>query len=149
MTNGNYVVSSRYWKNGSADDAGAVTWGDGTIGVSGEISSTNSLVGSQGYDILGSPGITALSNGNYVVNSMYWDNGGTTDSGAITWDFGTSGISGTINGTNSVLGTAVSGGANMVFDYDEANKQLVVGRPSDNIVTLFRLPYLYLPIVKQ
>jgi len=149
LTNGNYVVSSRYWKNGSADDAGAVTWGDGTIGVSGEISSTNSLVGSQGYDILGSPGITALSNGNYVVNSMYWDNGGTTDSGAITWDFGTSGISGTINGTNSVLGTAVSGGANMVFDYDEANKQLVVGRPSDNIVTLFRLPYLYLPIVKQ
>ena len=27
LSNGNYVVSSPWWNNGAADDAGAVTWG--------------------------------------------------------------------------------------------------------------------------
>ena len=30
----------------------------------------------------------------------------------------------------------------MVFDYDGVNQQLVVGRPYDNVVTLFRLTYV-------
>ncbi len=45
LTNGNYVVSSPYWDNGTVTDAGAVTWGSGTAGVSGVVSSANSLVG--------------------------------------------------------------------------------------------------------
>ena len=38
LTNGNYVVSSLLWDNGAAADAGAVTWGNGTSGVSGAVS---------------------------------------------------------------------------------------------------------------
>ena len=35
LSNGNYVVSSPNWTNGAAANAGAVTWGSGTAGVSG------------------------------------------------------------------------------------------------------------------
>ena len=45
LANGNYVVSSRLWNNGAATDAGAVTFGNGTTGVSGAVSAANSLVG--------------------------------------------------------------------------------------------------------
>src|SRR5262249_54822550 len=46
LPNGNYVVSSPDWDNGAAVDAGAVTFGDGTRGVTGIVSAANSLVGS-------------------------------------------------------------------------------------------------------
>ena len=60
LGNGNYVVSSNYWANGSATNAGAVTWGSGTAGVTGAVSPANSLVGSQANDSVGYGGITAL-----------------------------------------------------------------------------------------
>jgi len=41
LTNGNYVVLGLHW-NG---DRGAVTWGDGTVGITGDVDDTNSLVG--------------------------------------------------------------------------------------------------------
>ena len=50
LSNGNYVVRSAYWDNGAATNAGAVTWGSGTTGVSGVVSSSNSLVGSTSND---------------------------------------------------------------------------------------------------
>ena len=75
LSNGNYVVSSPDWTNGAAADAGAVTWGSGTAGVSGAVSATNSLVGSTANDQVGGGGVTALSNGNYVVSSPNWTNG--------------------------------------------------------------------------
>ena len=53
LSNGNYVVSSPDWTNGAAADAGAVTWGSGTAGVSGPVSATNSLVGSTADDSVG------------------------------------------------------------------------------------------------
>jgi hypothetical protein len=106
LSNGNYVVSSPYWNNGSATDAGAATWGDGTVGVSGVVSSTNSLVGSTAGDQVGS-GVTALSNGNYVVRSRYWDNDGVTDAGAVTWGNGATGTSGVVSSTNSLVGSTV------------------------------------------
>ena len=38
----------------------------------------------------------------------------------------------------------------MVFQYDGTNRQLVVGSPSDNMVTLFNLKsYLFLPVVRK
>ena len=43
------------------------TWGSGTTGVSGAVSAANSLVGTTANDFVGSFGVTALSNGNYVV----------------------------------------------------------------------------------
>jgi len=106
LANGNYVVTSFYWDNGTIADAGAVTFGDGSSGVSGLISETNSLVGSSAYDNLGFQGVTALSNGNYVVTSSYWDNNTATDAGAVTFGEGTSGVTGVVSDTNSLVGVS-------------------------------------------
>ena len=73
LSNGNYVVGSTFWDNGTITNAGAVTWGNGTTGVSGAVSATNSLVGSKANDQVGSGGITALTNSNYVVRSPSFD----------------------------------------------------------------------------
>src|SRR5262249_1500879 len=67
LSNGNYVVRSPVWSG----QRGAVTWGSGTVGVSGAVSDANSLVGSNPGDQVGYFGITALSNGNYLVVSAY------------------------------------------------------------------------------
>src|SRR6516164_7275313 len=41
LSNGNYVVASPDWSN----HRGAVTWGDGTMGITGFVDETNSLIG--------------------------------------------------------------------------------------------------------
>jgi len=105
LTNGNYVVASGYWDNGSIVDAGAATWGNGSTGISGTISSTNSLIGSTANDGVGNFGITTLTNGNYVVSSYYWDNGTIADAGAVTWGNGSTGISGIVSTINSLTGS--------------------------------------------
>ena len=73
----------------------------------------NSLVGSTANDNVGSVdtgygpygGVTALSNGNYVVSSPDWTNGAAADAGAVTWGSGTAGVSGAVSATNSLVGT--------------------------------------------
>ena len=105
LSNGNYVVGSPNWNNGLAAQAGAVTWGNGTTGISGAVSAANSLVGTTFGDMVGSNGITPLSNGNYVVSSMYWNNGAATQAGAVTWGNGTTGITGAVSAANSLVGT--------------------------------------------
>jgi len=157
LPNGNYVVHSPFWDNGTAVQAGAVTWGSGVTGITGTVSAANSLVGSQAYDWVGgidSPGgwVVALSNGNYVVRSPWCDNGAAADAGAVTWGNGTTGIAGVVSAANSVLGTAPGGFESQNYAYDYANEQLVVGRPADNIVTLWPHPELpvhrvFLPMV--
>ncbi len=136
LSNGNYVVSSYQW-NG---DAGAVTWGNGTTGSSGQVSAVNSLAGSQdgglrGY--LGSPLITPLANGNYVVTSTSRANGTVADAGAVSLGLGATGTTGYLSPANSVLGTAAYGGDSMIFGYQAALDQLVVAHKMDNAVTLF------------
>ena len=148
LSNGNYVVRSINWDNGAATDAGAVTWGNGKTGTSGVVSEANSLVGSSTSDQVSDA--AALSNGNYVVHSINWDNGASVNAGAVTWGSGVTGVAGPIMAENSVRGTAENGGGSMRWAYDGANRQLVVGRPADNIVTLFRLPPVYpalLPVI--
>ena len=108
LTNGNYVVISNNWNNGAVADAGAVTWGSGTTGVVGAISAANSLVGTTASDAIGNPGVTALSNGNYVVRSFVWDNGAAVDAGAVTWGSGTTGVVGAVSAANSLVGTTAS-----------------------------------------
>ncbi len=104
LTNGNYVVGSPHWDNGTAIDVGAVTWGDGAAGTVGTISVSNSLVGSAVND--GALyNITALSNGNYVVGSPNWDNGTLIDAGAVTWGDGVTGTVGTTGASNSLIGS--------------------------------------------
>ncbi|MFN8440810.1 MAG: hypothetical protein U0175_08580 [Caldilineaceae bacterium] len=89
LGNGNYVVSNPGWNS----RRGAVTWGNGATGVSGEVSSSNSLVGSTSFfDQVGfSTWISMVdlynsgnkaSNGNYVVRSPGWPHGNVTNAGA-------------------------------------------------------------------
>jgi hypothetical protein len=106
LANGNYLVSSGEWDNGGIADAGAVTLGSGSAGVSGVVSAANSLVGSSTDERVGFfNGPVALSNGNYVVCTPRWDNGSLQDVGAATFGSGTSGIVGTVSPANSLVGT--------------------------------------------
>jgi Repeat of unknown function (DUF5650)/Secretion system C-terminal sorting domain len=137
LTNGNYLVKSPAWDNGSATDAGAITWGNGTIGISGIVSNSNSLVGSTTNDSIGSTEASTLSNGDYLVYTPNWDNGITSDAGAVSWGNGSIGLSGIITSCNSVMGTAASGGASWTYSFNSFYDYLMVGRPSDNIVSIY------------
>jgi len=108
LSNGNYVVESLVWDNGAVSNAGAVTWGNGATGVNGAVSAANSLVGTTASDQVGSGGVTALSNGNYVVESLVWDNGAVSNAGAVTWGNGTTGVSGVVSAANSLVGSTAS-----------------------------------------
>jgi hypothetical protein len=108
LTNGNYVVRSRLWDNGTAADAGAVTFGNGNSGISGVVSAANSLVGDSPNDHVGDSSVTALTNGNYVVGSQFWDNGTTANAGAATFGDGTTGISGVVSAANSLVGATTT-----------------------------------------
>ena len=134
LANGNYVVISTNWANGMATAAGAVTWGSGTTGISGTVSSANSLVGSTAGDVVGSDGVTALASGNYVVSSTNWTNGMATCAGAVTWGSGTAGVSGVVSSTNSLVGSTandqVGYGGNGVTAL--ANGNYVVDSPNWN-----------------
>ncbi len=103
LTNGNYVVTSRFWNNGAVSDVGAATWGNGTTGITGPVSAANSLVGVTANDQVGFA--TALKNGHYVVRAFLWDNASAVDAGAVTWGNGTTGIVGPVTAANSFVGT--------------------------------------------
>jgi hypothetical protein len=134
LSNGNYVVSSSSWGN----LLGAVTLGSGASGITGTISPSNSLVGSATTERVGNGGVTALPNGDYVVLSTESDNGAIINAGAVSYLSGTSiGEGNTITPSNSVLGGMANAGYSMNFSFDVINNQLVVGRPFENIVTLF------------
>ena len=152
LANGNYVVVSPVCDNGAIEAAGAVTWGNGTTGTTGPVSSVNSLVGTTAGDQVGSnpfsTHITTHADGNYTVHSPYWQNTGLPNAGAVTLGLGNGGTVGAVSSANSVLGTiagddgmmmmgAPSGGFVLSHSYDPAKSQLVVGRPDSNIVTRF------------
>ena len=139
LTNGNYVVASRNWANGSATNAGAVTWGNGAGGVKGLLSADNSLVGSRTGDFVGSGGVTVLTNGNYVVNSPNWANGSASFAGAVTWGSGTAVLNGTISDLNSLIGSRTndqvgSGGITVL-----TNGNYVVNSPNWSSATATRV----------
>jgi hypothetical protein len=137
LTDGNYAVPSPSWNN----TMGAVTWGNATIGTVGVVGTANSLTGS----IAGSYGdqvgmyVVAVANGNYVVVSPNWN----YKAGATTLVHGKGPYSGAVNARNSVVGQLLSNGAPNypngapTFGYDAARDHLIVGRPYDNIVTVF------------
>ncbi len=105
LTNGNYVIKSSHYRNGAATDAGAVTFGNANTGVAGTVSSGNSLVGSSTNDLVGSEfSVTALSNGNYVVGAPGWSRPGAASVGAATWGSGTTGVTGAVSSSNSLVG---------------------------------------------
>lgn len=134
LSNGNYVIASQYWSG----DIGAVTWGSGNGGTIGVVSSSNSIAGIGRDDQVGSGGVTAYSNGNYVIWSPQWKN-----MGAVTLRRGTDYQSDKITAQNSVLGIVAGGGSSMTYDYDVGHDQLVVGRPVENVVTIFKAEELF------
>ena len=75
LADGNYVVVSPFWNN----NEGAATWGNGTTGVTGTITTANSLIGCG--DRSGGAMVTPLTNGNYVVSNSQWNGG----EGEVTW----------------------------------------------------------------
>ena len=105
LTNGNYVVASPYWDNGSLDSAGAVTWCSGIVETVGVVSAANSLVGGSAKDQVGAYQPVALTNGNYVVSSPAWKNGNAENAGAVTWGNGATGTVGLVSLANSLVGT--------------------------------------------
>jgi filamentous hemagglutinin family protein len=75
----------------------------------------STLFGTTANDQVGNDFITLLSNGNYVVRSLGWDNGAFADAGAATWGNGLTGVVGAVSAANSLVGT-------------RANDSLVVSR---------------------
>src|SRR5260370_612033 len=59
------------------------------------------VVGSAGDEVVYN-GVTALSNGNYVVSSAFWNG----NRGAATWGSGSTGVSGTVSASNSLVGSS-------------------------------------------
>ncbi|MFD2717124.1 hypothetical protein ACFST9_00255 [Hymenobacter monticola] len=118
LPNGHYVVSSPYWHNGAAANAGAVTWGNGNTGIRGVVSAANSLVGTHPNDQVGnnSPdnntsdyvdntSVRVLTNGHYVVSSPNWRNRAAPQAGAVTWGNGATGVRGAVSAANSLVGS--------------------------------------------
>jgi hypothetical protein len=132
LPSGHYLVRSAYWDNGTTVDAGAVTFGSGRSGVTGPVSPDNSLVGSSNFDVVGLFLVKVLANGNYVVVSPNWSNGGLTSAGAATFARGTTGVTGVISAANSLVGGTAfdSVGAAGLTELSTAN--FVVGSPEWN-----------------
>ncbi len=122
LTNGNYVVSSSFWQNPNGS-GGAVTWGNGLGGTVGPVSAANSLVGDVDSGEIG-PAVTALTDGNYVVDSPGWQNAG-DPVGAVTWGNGSSGTVGLVSMANSLTGSTT---------FDEVGSGGVQALPGGNYV---------------
>lgn len=128
LSNGHYVVGSPDWENAGVAKVGAVTWCSGVTTTSAVVSVTNSLIGSSQNDRVGSGGALALSNGNYVVQSPLWRNGGVA-AGAATWRSGTAASAGVVAGTNSYVGTSAADAVGALA-YALTNGNYVLASPS-------------------
>jgi trimeric autotransporter adhesin len=131
LKNGNYVVNSPSWTNGTAANSGAVTWGNGATGVTGIVSAANSLIGTTAGDEIGEYGVWPLSNGNYVVDSNRWDNGAVVDAGAVTWGNGTTGVVGAVSAVNSLVGSTND---DRVGDYNFGSTGLITSPDGSYLV---------------
>ena len=96
---GNILLGSPSWNS----SAGALTTFNTTTGVSGTVSSANSLVGATANDRIGSSG-TIVAGTKIAILSPHWSNAGQADAGAITWADPTTGITGVVSAANSLVG---------------------------------------------
>lgn len=138
---GAYAVGSRFWDMAPHSDAGAVTWCHAGACI-GTVAAGNSLVGEVSVDRVGRD-LHSTGAGHYVVNSDLWDNGATSNAGAITLASAGFPLVGTIEPWNSVAGSAANGGYGLNWDFDPSGARLLVGRPSDNLVTLFIMDQIF------
>lgn len=97
LPNGNLIVTDPlYDAPGPIADVGAVHLYNGST-----LALIASLTGDTANDRVGNLGVTVLPNGNYVVCSSLW---GLIDEGAVTFCNGTTGCSGAVSGSNSLIG---------------------------------------------
>lgn len=116
LANGHYAVAIPAWDAVGTPDVGAVLWGDGAATTAGEVTAAIARVGSTAGDMIGSGGLRALANGDFVGLSPLWDNGTIVDAGAATRFDGTGATDGEISTADSLFGSHLddrvgSGGA--------------------------------------
>ena len=150
LDNGNFLLRNPFWDNGQVVDAGAVTLVDGTTGIVGEVSATNSLIGATAGDQIGfmrSGGngvlfdtVRPLPGGGYVIASPAWDNGGIVDTGAITIGDGSSALPSMISADNSTLGNMERQFLGREFYVDESKGVVFVRDLANNALTLVTAP---------
>lgn len=106
LFNGKSIVFSPNW----GGTMGAVTWFDNATGRTGNVDSTNSLVGATAGDRVGSAGYQNLGNNLVAIRSPNWNNGGTAAlAGAVTWVDALSGPTpGLVSAANSLVGSHAS-----------------------------------------
>jgi hypothetical protein len=105
LANGHYAVASPNWDRGTIVDAGAVAWGNGASGSQGPLDVTVAMVGSKAQDQVGSGGLVALDNGNFIALSPRWDDGQGIDLGAASWLSGSGASIGPLNGIAALRGS--------------------------------------------
>ncbi len=105
LTNGNYVVSSHSLGQRCGDRCRCGDVGERDYGRERRGLQRQQPRRLHANDQVGRFGVTALTNGNYVVSSP-WDNGAVTDAGAVTWGSGTTGSVAWSPGANSLVGSA-------------------------------------------
>lgn len=125
LADGNYVISSPLWFDGNVKNIGAVTWFDASKRITGrgKINRSNSIVGTQELDRVGS-GLLPLKNGNYVILSSFWNYGNVKMAGAATLIRKKGPVSGVVTPENSVHG---------IHDTDRVGKE-AVEMPNSNYV---------------
>lgn len=123
LSNGNYVISSPSDDVLGIANAGSVRLIDGTTGQ--QIGSA--LSGDIADDFMGDPGVTALSNGHYVVASSRDNEAGIMDAGSVRL----------LNGTSAVqIGAGIAG--DVVADslsFNNGNPS-VTALPNNNFVVV-------------
>lgn len=127
LANNNFLVSATQWDNGVNQNVGIVTWVNGATGANGVVSGSNSLIGATANDRIGTETL-ALSNGHYMVVSRNWD-GAAVDLGAVTWGNGSTGTSGLVSATNSLVGASAGDGLPMIAGVAMSNGDAVIGWP--------------------
>src|SRR5438034_965357 len=130
LPNGNFVIASPNADEGGLVNVGSVRLVNGTTGA--PIGSA--IVGNAASDFLGSGGITALPNGNFVIASPF---GGITDVGSVRLVDGTTGapIGSAIVG--DVAGDFLGSGNGLFGNSSNGitalpNGNFVIASPSDN-----------------
>ena len=112
LPNGSYLVVSSSWNNGvDFAEFGALTWGDGAVGITGPVSAANSLVGHAAHDQAGRGGILPLGDDGYLVDSIFWN----SDAGAITKGDAVAGTVGVVTALNSLVSVPALGIGNDAF----------------------------------
>ena len=109
LTNGNFVIAQPNWTDDEGTTIGAATLIDSSGEATGVFDASTSLVGSS-EDDFEDVVVTPLSNGNYVVETPFWDDETLVNAAAVTWQSGTTAVGAEVSPAISVI-SAIFGAA--------------------------------------